>query len=51
MMDIRKSTDDQIRGLLDSTQQKKWDEMQAKHDNGCTTVTAVRRKAGAPPQQ
>ncbi|MGB8472393.1 MAG: hypothetical protein WCD71_19700 [Candidatus Sulfotelmatobacter sp.] len=32
MMDIRKSTDDQIRGLLDPTQQKKWDEMQAKHE-------------------
>ena len=32
MMDIHKSTDDQIRGLLDSTQQKKWDEMQAKHE-------------------
>jgi protein CpxP len=34
MMDIRKSTDDQIRGLLDSTQQKKWDEMQANRDHG-----------------
>jgi periplasmic protein CpxP/Spy len=31
MMDIRKSTDTQIRGLLDSNQQKKWDEMQAQH--------------------
>jgi Spy/CpxP family protein refolding chaperone len=30
MMEIHKSTDAQIRGLLDSTQQKKWDEMQAK---------------------
>src|SRR5271156_7091276 len=29
MMDIRKTTDGQIRGLLDSNQQKKWDEMQA----------------------
>ncbi|MGD0760590.1 MAG: hypothetical protein ABR921_16945 [Candidatus Sulfotelmatobacter sp.] len=29
MMDIRKTTDTQIRGLLDSNQQKKWDEMQA----------------------
>jgi protein CpxP len=29
MMEIRKSTDTQIRGLLDSNQQKKWDEMQA----------------------
>jgi protein CpxP len=32
MMEIRKSTDDQIRGLLDSNQQKKWDEMQAKRE-------------------
>ncbi len=29
MMEIRKSTDEQIRGILDSTQQKKWDQMQA----------------------
>jgi Spy/CpxP family protein refolding chaperone len=32
MMDIRKGTDAQIRGILDSTQQKKWDEMQAKRE-------------------
>jgi hypothetical protein len=32
MMDIRKSTDTQIRALLDSNQQKKWDEMQAKRE-------------------
>jgi hypothetical protein len=32
MMEIRNSTDTQIRGLLDSTQQKKWDEMQSKHE-------------------
>jgi Spy/CpxP family protein refolding chaperone len=30
MMEIHKSTDTQIRALLDSNQQKKWDEMQAK---------------------
>jgi periplasmic protein CpxP/Spy len=29
MMDIRKSTDAQIRGVLDSNQQKKWDEIEA----------------------
>jgi Spy/CpxP family protein refolding chaperone len=29
MMDIRQTSDTQIRALLDSTQQKKWDEMQA----------------------
>ncbi|MFZ0864298.1 MAG: hypothetical protein ABR881_08455 [Candidatus Sulfotelmatobacter sp.] len=32
MMDIRKNTDSQIRGLLDSKQQKNWDEMQAKRE-------------------
>ncbi len=32
MMDIHKTTDTQIRALLDSTQQKKWDEMQAKRE-------------------
>ncbi len=32
MRDIRKSSDTQIRALLDSGQQKKWDEMQAKHE-------------------
>jgi periplasmic protein CpxP/Spy len=31
MMDIHQTSDSQIRALLDSTQQKKWDEMQAKH--------------------
>ncbi|HEY1677491.1 MAG TPA: hypothetical protein VGG04_07295 [Candidatus Sulfotelmatobacter sp.] len=30
MMEIHKSTDDQIRGVLDANQQKKWDEMQSK---------------------
>ncbi len=30
MMEIHKTSDSQIRALLDSTQQKKWDEMQAK---------------------
>ncbi len=32
MMDIHKNTDSQIRALLDSNQQKKWDEMQAKRE-------------------
>ena len=32
MMDIHKSTDTQIRGLLDADQQKKWDEMQSKRE-------------------
>jgi protein CpxP len=30
MMDIRQTADTQVRALLDSNQQKKWDEMQAK---------------------
>lgn len=32
MMDIRKGTDTQIRAVLDSNQQKKWDDMQARHE-------------------
>jgi periplasmic protein CpxP/Spy len=32
MMDIHTSTDTQIRALLDSNQQKKWDEMQARRE-------------------
>jgi hypothetical protein len=32
MMDIRKSTDAQIRAVLDSNQQKQWDEMQANRE-------------------
>ena len=31
MMDIHTSSNDEIRALLDPDQQKKWDEMQAKH--------------------
>ena len=32
MMDIHKGSDDQIRGVLDANQQKKWDAMQAKRE-------------------
>lgn len=32
MMDIHKASSDQIRALLDSNQQKKWDEMQSKRE-------------------
>jgi hypothetical protein len=32
MMDIHKKSNDQIRTLLDSDQQKKWDEMQSKRE-------------------
>ena len=40
MMDIRKTTDTQIRGLLDSNQQKKWDEMQAQRGQWGSTRPA-----------
>ncbi len=43
MMEIRNSTDAQIRGLLDSTQQKKWDEMQARHEQW------MQNRHGGPP--
>lgn len=32
MMDIHKASGDQVRALLDSPQQKKWDEMQSKRE-------------------
>lgn len=32
MMEIHKTSNDQIRALLDSDQQKKWDEMQSKRE-------------------
>jgi Spy/CpxP family protein refolding chaperone len=32
MMEIHKASSDQIRSLLDSNQQKKWDEMQSEHE-------------------
>jgi hypothetical protein len=45
-MDLHKSTDTQVRALLDSNQQKKWDEMQAKRAQG-----RHRGDNEAPPQQ
>jgi periplasmic protein CpxP/Spy len=56
MMEIRKSTDTQIRGLLDSTQQKKWDEMQAQREQRMENRRRGNPDAGsgqqsAPPQQ
>jgi len=44
MMEIRKSTDAQIRGLLDTDQQKKWDEMQAKREQW------MQNRRGGPPE-
>jgi periplasmic protein CpxP/Spy len=32
MMDIRKSSDDQLRGLLNSDQQKQWEQMQSRRE-------------------
>jgi len=32
MMEIRKTSGEQVRALLDSNQQKKWDAMQSKHE-------------------
>ena len=47
MMEIHKSTDGQIRGLLDADQQKKWDEMQARREQRMQN----REGGSAPPQQ
>jgi len=55
MMDIHKTTDTQVRALLDSTQQKKWDEMQAKREqwgqNGHHGPPNGGDQQGPPPQQ
>ena len=54
MMDMHKSTDTQIRALLDSNQQKKWDEMQAKRDqwgHGHHGPHDAGDHQGPPPQQ
>lgn len=47
MMDIRKSTDDQIRGLLDPRSRRSGMKCRPSTSNGCRTVMAVRRKARA----
>jgi periplasmic protein CpxP/Spy len=56
MMDIHKTSDSQIRALLDSEQQKKWDAMQAKreqwmqgHHPGPPDTSSGQQ--GPPPQQ
>jgi protein CpxP len=52
MMEIRKSTDAQIRGLLDTNQQKKWDEMQAKREQWMQNRhSGGSDQQGPPPQQ
>ena len=49
MMEIRKSTDEQIRGFLNSNQQRKWDAMQARREQRMQNRRAGEQ--GAPPQQ
>ena len=55
MMDIHKNTDAQIRALLDSNQQKKLDEMQAKREQRMQNHHSGRPDAGSdqsgPPPQ
>ena len=51
MMEIHKSTDGQIRGLLDADQQKKWDEMQARREQRMQNRHGDAGPQGAPPQQ
>ncbi len=47
MMDMRKSTDSQIRAILDPNQQKQWDEMMAQHQQ----MMQNRGAPGAGPDQ
>jgi len=51
MMDIRKTSDTQIRALLDATQQKKWDEMQAKREQWGRGHHGSPNGSDAPPPQ
>jgi Spy/CpxP family protein refolding chaperone len=56
MMDIHKTSDTQIRALLDSDQQKKWDAMQAKREQWMQghrpgPPDASSGQPGPPPQQ
>jgi Spy/CpxP family protein refolding chaperone len=53
MMEIRKTTDAQVRELLDSNQQKKWDEMQAKREQRMQNrhADAGADQQAPPPQQ
>ena len=55
MMELHKTSDSQIRALLDSTQQKKWDDMQAKREQWMqdrhSGTGAGSDRQGEPPQQ
>jgi hypothetical protein len=50
MMDLHNSTNTQIRALLDSTQQKKWDEMQARHEQMMQNRHQANGNQQPPPQ-
>src|SRR5882762_177868 len=49
MMEIHKGSNDQVRALLDSTQQKKWDEMQSRQEQWVQGHHAGGQTPGAPP--
>jgi Spy/CpxP family protein refolding chaperone len=51
MMEIHKSGDAQIRALLDSTQQKKWDEMQSKREQWMQNRHGAASDQPSPPPQ
>lgn len=51
MMEIHKTSNDQIRALLDSNQQKKWDEMQSRHEQWQGHHEGQAPNGGASPQQ
>ena len=49
MMEIHKGSNDQVRALLDSTQQKKWDEMQSRRERWMQGHHAGGQAPNAPP--
>jgi periplasmic protein CpxP/Spy len=51
MMDIRKTSNDQIKALLNPDQQKKFDEMQSKHEGWGHHPGGQAPEGSAPPQQ
>lgn len=51
MMEIHKTSDGQIRELLDSNQQKKWDEMQSRHEQWQGHHEGQAPNGGGSPQQ
>jgi len=51
MMDIHKASDDQIRALLDDRQQKKFDEMQSRHEQWQGHHQDGQDGSAPPPQQ